>query len=352
MADELYPAVPDAQTDMTVPDSSDGDKRWNRMEVNRCLLPVLRLVDGEQNDTLSDEERDDRADAAYEAYRADPEAYRQLSHVFHQGSEELVSKWFGWIQCNPSLLDAAFRFIDDVIADSEEAEQEETTPKQKNRATYEKELYFISLFHTTDAGEAVDLTYPFEQYYFCDEVIYKDYLLRRLDLGDKCKAWIRHYLPYYSRIRAWYRENDGENAGFSREYTAYMELLEYFLARISYEDRLRDGKQELEYELGGLGWFNRRRKKEINRELEEIALEELKMRLDDTVERYQAYEAQFTSEREAWRLELEHAPWTAFGRKKELKTKLAALEEDLRRYHDSLGIDVLSEEYRKRCRKK
>ena len=31
---------------------------WNRKEVSRCLLPVLRLVDGERNDSLTDEEQD------------------------------------------------------------------------------------------------------------------------------------------------------------------------------------------------------------------------------------------------------------------------------------------------------
>lgn len=131
-----------------------------------------------------------------------------------------------------------------------------------------------------------------------------------------------------------------------------MELYEYFLERIAYEDRLRNDRQALEYERGGLGWFHRERKREIDRELYELDLAELEMRLEDARERYDAYEAQFENDRKAWEEELRCAPLTAFGRRKELKQKLSALNEKLLQYRKEFGLDDLQAQYNKLFKKK
>lgn len=314
-------------------------EHWNNEKVHRCLLPVLRYVDGRDGEDSTPGEQQERKARALEAFHSCPDAYRQLSRVYHTASEETLAQWFGSIDCDPSLLRDAFEFIDHTAQNSEASRQREDV--------LGKDLYFRQLFRVTIGGESVDLAYPFEQYDYCDEYMYPDYLLRRLEIGDKCKAWIRRYLPYYTRIRAWYLDNGGRESGVSREYCGYMELLDYFLARISYEDRLRDERQALEYERGGLGWFHRARKRELDARLAEISLKELKMKLDDTQERCEAYEAQFASRREAWQQELEQAPWTAFGRRRELKEKLASLEQKVREYRDASGLCELMSAYRK-----
>ena len=312
--------------------------KWNRFEVGRYLLPVLRYVDGNRDEAVSDDELEERKEQALCFVAKAGAAYGQLLHVYQTASPELKEKWFGWIECDDDLLEDAFDFIAHG-ADGRSAE--------RRHASYEKEMYFASMFRMTEDGKAVDLAEPFEQYYFCDEVIYKDYLHRRIKLGDECRAWIRRYLPYYNRIRAWYRENGGKKSGVGPEYVAYMELLEYFQAKNAYEDQLRDQRQALEYERGGLGWFHRARKREIAHELYELSLREMEMKIEDARERYDAYEAQFVPVRSAWQDELSSAPLTAFGRRRELKQKLSELELSLEQYRRELGLDELQQQYRK-----
>lgn len=317
---------------------------WNRKEVSRCLLPVLRLVDGERNDSLTDEEQDTLLHQALVSCHARPDAYRQLLHVFTAGSEETLEKWFGGIDCDDELLESAFDFIG--------GELKGDSPYEKPTVSLEQDMYFSGLFRITEEGVPVDLSYPFEQYYFCDEVIYPDCQFRRTELADKCKAWIRHYRQYYAHIRAWYGENGGGKCAVSPEHHSYMELYDYFLGRIEYEDRLKRDREALEYERGGLGWFHLARKREIERELYELNVEELGMRLVDAVEKMEAYEAQFDRQRADWQYELAHAPLTAFGRKKELKQKLAAMEQRIRSYRVELKLDELQAEYNRLTKKK
>ena len=315
------------------------DHRWNRQEVNRYLLPVLRYADALRQGRESER----AAEHALLAIAASPEAYTQLSHVWRTGSCEVLDRWFGGFVCDDALLDAAFAIIDGHVGDDVDGQIS---------LSYDKQMYFAGLFRIhTDEGE-VDLAQPFEQYYFCDEVIYPDFRYRRVQLGDECIAWIRRYLPYYNRIRAWYRENGEAQSGVGYEYMAYMELYDHFRARIAYEDGLREQRQALEYERGGLGWFHRGRKREIERELTELSLRELTRRMEDATERYEAYEAQFLTDREAWLSELEHAPLTAFGRKKELKLKLSELERQLNEYRAELGLDELARQYREMTKNK
>lgn len=310
--------------------------KWNRFEVGRYLLPVLRCVDSRTDEDISDEHQNDRYEHAIEAIATAREAYAQLLRVYRTASPELLEKWFGWIECDDSLLDDAFDFI------ANEARDATAAP----RVNYEKEMYLASMFRISEQGKTVDLAAPFEQYYYCDEVIYKDYLFRRVKLEDECRACLRRYLPYYNRIRAWYRENGGKASGVGAQYHAYMELIEYFQSRNAYEDSLRDERQALEYERGGLGWFHRARKREIDGELYELSLRELKLKIDDARERYEAYEAQFERSRQAWQDELASAPLTAFGRRKELKQKLSELDQNLTDYREQLGLDELRRQYR------
>lgn len=313
---------------------------WNRTQVNRCLLPILRYLDSVPESALSDEAREEQRQQALEALCDHPQEYRQLLRVFQKGNEQLLDQWFGWIECEPSLLQQTFAFVEQNLpSDAADASAHKS---------YDKELYFIRMFQITEDGETVDLAYPFEQYYFCDEVIYQDYLWRRIELGDKCKAWIRHYIPYYTHIRSWYVAHADEAEGISREYTAYMELLDYFMTQIAYEDQLRDERQALEYERGGLGWFHRARKREIDEALFEVARKEFKLKLDSTQEKYDAYAAQYDKQRRAWEDELERVPLTAFGRRRELKQRLMAVQQKIREYRDSIGLDALRADYQKR----
>lgn len=307
--------------------------RWNRQEVNRYLLPVLRFVDGERDGVTEDVAR-----LAVSTCQA---AYEQLSRVWRTADTDTLDRWFGQVFCEDELLDAAFDFIDEVVGGGH----------RNVPLSYDKHAYFASMFRITDGGVTVDLARPFEQYYLCDEAFSKDYLHRRIGLGEECQAMIRQYAPYYNRIRAWYRDNGEEQSGVSHEYVAYMALYDDFRERLHYEDEIADSRRALEYERGGLGWFHRDRKKEIDAELLALEWRECRRRLDDANEKYEAYEAQFAADRDAWLKELEHAPVTAFGRKKELKQRLAELDARLVAYRQELRVDELSQEYQNILRK-
>ena len=313
------------------------EKRWNRAEVNRCLLPVLRYVDDERAAQLDEEERCSLLEQARRAISRERESYAQLSHVFRTVSDQDYTKWFGWIACDEQLLLDAFDWIDARLKGKPE----------EDSVSYEKEMYFASLFRISVGQRTVDLSEPFEQYYFCDAIVYRDYLYRRVELGDKCKAWIRQYLPYYTRIRAWYREHGGKQSGVGATYHAYMQLLDHFQSLVDAEDGLQDAIEALEYERAGLGWFRRERKREIDAELHALHIKQLEMKCQAAGERYEAYEAQFEQQRQAWQDELARAPLTAFGRKKELKQKLSELDHKLQQYRTELGLDELQSQLRK-----
>ena len=200
--------------------------KWNRFEVGRYLLPVLRCVDSSDDGEISDEEYEARREHALQSIAGARDAYAQLLRVYRTASPELLEKWFGWIECEDALLDDAFDFI------ANEASEATAAP----RVDYEKEMYLASLFCINEEGKKVDLVAPFEQYYYCDEVIYKDYLFRRIKLEDECRAFLRRYWPYYNRIRTWYRENGGKASGVGPQYHAYMQLIEHFWSRNAYED--------------------------------------------------------------------------------------------------------------------
>lgn len=313
------------------------EKRWNRAEVNRRLLPILRHLDKTVTQELSEQERQELGQQALEAIARDREGYAQLSHVFRTVGDEAYAQWFGWIACGEQLLLDAFAFIDARLEGKDSRDS-------ASDVSYEKEMYFASLFRISQGDKTVDLSYPFEQYYFCDGIIYRDYLFRRVELGETCKEWIRKYLPYYTRIRAWYLEHGGRQSGVGPAYHAYMQLLDHFHTRVDYEDGIRDSIQALEYERAGLGWFHRERKRQIDRELAGLRLDELILRVEDATERYEAYEAQFEHQRRSWQNELNRAPLTAFGRKKELKGKLQALDQKLSDYRAKIGLDELQKQ--------
>ncbi len=316
---------------------------WNRMEVNRYMLPVLRAVDRERQKELSNEECEALIACAEDACRQSPEAYRQLSYVWCHGQTPVLDRWFGWIECEDALLDDAFDFISGIL----HGEGAERTPP-----SLEQQMYFSSLFQIHEGGKTVDLSEPFEQYYFCDSVIYRDARHRRIELGEKCKEWIRRYRQYYQRIRAWYRKNGESKCPVSVEQHEYMKLYDYFLGRMQYQDDLRAAREKLEYERGGLGWFRGDRKREIAQELYEIEFRELEGQLEDAREKYDAYEEQFEDTRRGWEDELATAPLTAFARRKELKQNLIALDAQLDEYRRFLDLDGLQARYNDMSRRR
>lgn len=317
---------------------------WNRMEVNRCLLPILRFVDGEREGKWSPEEREQALQDARAFCHARPEAYRQLARVFTTGSDGTLEQWFGWIDCDAELLELAFDFIEDELNGRPHDEKPPFSP--------EEDRYFAAMFRVTVDGQTVNLAQPFEQFYFCDEYTCQDYLTRRIDLAQECRDWMVRYRPYYQRIVAHYRDHGGRKYPISAERHAYMQLYEFFLERMVYEQKLRDDRRALEYERGGLGWFHRDRKRAIERELKDIELSEMELRLEKARERYEAYEGQFERHRAQWQDELKNAPITAFARKKELKQKLAALDEQLLAKRRELCLDDLQAQYVKMCKKR
>lgn len=309
---------------------------WNRLEVHRYMLPVLRAVDRERQDKLSPEECDVLIERAEDACRQSPEAYRQLAYVWCHGDTPTLDRWFGAIECEDALLDAAFDFINGIL----HGEGDGRTPP-----SLEQQLYFASLFQIHEEGKTVDLSEPFEQYYFCDSVIYRDARHRRIELGEKCQEWIRRYRQYYQRIRTWYRKNGENKCPVSAEQHEYMNLYDYFLERMQYQEDIRREREKLEYERGGLGWFQGDRKREIARKLYEIEVRELECKLEDAREKYEAYQEQFEDTRRGWEDELATAPLTAFARRKELKHNLITLDAQLDEYRRFLNLDGLEERY-------
>ena len=148
---------------------------WNRMEVNRCLLPVLRFVDGERVGEWPDGEREQYLQDARAFCHAHPDAYRQLVRVFCTGSDETVTQWFGWIDCDAELLELAFDFIEGELSGRSQGKCPPFSP--------EEDRYFAEMFRITVEGQSVNLAQPFEQLYFCDEYTCQDYLIRRLELA-------------------------------------------------------------------------------------------------------------------------------------------------------------------------
>ena len=309
---------------------------WNRLEVNRYMLPVLRAVDRERLEGLPEEECRAIVDQAKDACCQSPEAYRQLAYVWCHGDTPTLDRWFGWIECEDALLDEAFDFINGVLYGQEE---------NHIPPSLEQDMYFSSLFQVHEGGKTLDLSEPFEQYYFCDAVIYRDARYRRIELVEKCKEWICKYRQYYQRIRAWYRKNGERKCPVSAEHHEYMKLYDHLVARMEYEDRLRSERETLEYERGGLGWFRGDRKREIAQKLHEIEMEELEIRLNDALEKYAAYEEQFADTRAGWEDELATLSLTAFARRKELKKNLIALNEQLDNYRRLLDLDRLQAQY-------
>ncbi len=317
--------------------------KWNQTEVSRCLLPVLHWVDPTKEDEDGPEEL--RYEEARAACLSRPEAYRQLWKVYTTVTEEVYDRWFGWIDCEEEILEAAFDFIGKILHDANKE-----TPKLT--FSIEKDTYFAGMFHITDGDRAVDLSAPFAGYYFCDERLFADYRTRRMELEEQCRALIGRYRLYYHRIRTWYRNEGERECPLSAEHHAYMQLYDYLADRMAYEEKLQDDRRALEYERGGLGWFHRGRKRQIGRELQELDIAQAKLELEDAQERYAALEEETERRRVAWERELKNLPLTAFGRRKELKRKLSESREDLEEERKNLKIDELSARYRRLKEKK
>jgi hypothetical protein len=328
--------------------------KWNRSEVSRHLLPILKYCDL-ATDPSTEQELATARQTALAAIRSAPTAYRELLRVYRRASDAELSRWFGAIDCEDALLEDVFIFIEDTL-DPKPTDASQTSKASNNAAapsTYTLESTFRALCRISDDGQAVNLLSPFEEYYFCDESRYEDCEYRRVLVADKCRALLQRYLNHYLRILDWYRANIPDARDIAAPSTdptlrpeshVYLRLMEQWIAHCDYASRIEEQIGQLEYERGGLGWFHRQRKAEIDHTLAALRVQQCKLRLDDVTERYDAFCAPLLQKKEAMQLELDRAPLTAFARKKELRAAIAALVARMDEFHEQSGMDEIEKE--------
>ena len=322
--------------------------KWNRSEVSRFLVPVLKYCDLVRRDA-SHEEVAAAQQLAASAVAAAPRAYQQLMRVYKIGSDAALSQWFGGIDCDDELLEDAFIYIEEAL----NPPQPEPQPTPATAPDYRLESAFRSLCVISDEATTVNLLAPVEEYYFCDESRYEDYEYRRVLIADKCRAQLHKYLNHYLRVLDWYRTNfpaaadsatPSDDPALRPESHVYVKLLERWLAHADYERHLQEQISQLQYERGGLGWFHRKRKIEIDKALAALRVQQCRLRVEDANERCDAYCAPLIRQKEALQAELDCAPLTAFGRKKELRAKIAELMAKIDEYREQSGVDTLEAE--------
>ena len=324
-------------------------QRWNRREVTTYLLPVLKYRDALRQGATG-EELSDAHESAMDALTQAPVAYGQLLRVYRRGSDEALDQWFGGIDCDDELLGDVFDYVEEIL----EPVSRSGGNAAKEPPDYRRDAAYRALFRVTVQGKQVDLFAPFEEYYFCDASACEDHRYRRVLLARTCEQWVETHLNFYVRTCAWYRENvpspcaDGQ--GLRPESHAAAAMIEQLLARCDYRRRLSEQRQALEYERGGLGWFHRDRKYQIAEELRDISHKEMELRWQDAKEEYEAYCEPLLAHEQAWQLELDRAPVTAFARKKELKEKLASVREQMESFRQELQLDELDEAVRRHRR--
>ena len=320
--------------------------KWNRSEVSRFLVPILKYCDLARRDA-DPEEVAAAQQLVANAVAASPRAYQQLMRVYKIGSDAALSQWFGGIDCDDELLEDAFIYIEEAL----KAPAPQPTPAAAPE--YRLESVFRSLCTISEEESTINLLAPVEEYYFCDESRYEDYEYRRVLIADKCRAQLHKYLNHYLRILDWYRASfptasddaaPSSDPALRPESHVYVTLLERWLAQADYEQHLREQISQLQYERGGLGWFHRKRKIEIDKSLAALRVQQCRLRVDDANERCDAYCAPLIRQKEALQAELDCAPLTAFGRKKELRAKIAELMAKIDEYREQSGIDALEAE--------
>ena len=341
---------------------------WNRTEVSEHLVPFLRLGDAMRADDISEEQLASLKRLAWTMLSADPKAYRQLSHVYHRADDEVYARWFGGIDCDDALLQSAFSLIDralhhlsPTVAPKAPTGTPEDTPRPaaapdeplRREESLTEDAAFRKLFHVshtyTDEQSGsirvrrIDLLVPFVE------------LCRTTDAAKKqqseqhCHTAVHTHLADYMQALAYYREHYASgpaSAALLPETHSCMQCLEHIIARCDYQERLSEQKAALQYERGGLGWFGKARKREIDHELRELSITELQIQIEDEKARIQSVLDPLQSRLEALEAELAAAPLTAFARKKELKAAVAELSEQIRIAQAKTNLPALSAQLR------
>lgn len=345
-------------------------KRWNSTEVSRFLLPYLRYCDAKRNDA-TDEQLDALEQSMLAAFTACPDAYRQLHRVYHRADDDTFEAWFSGIDCDDELLCAAFSMIErslqtalapiqspspaDVTATARpqqepSAQSAKTPPSQSpHRApSLGEDTAFRALFTISrtqknqETGEMrvrrLDLLVPFLELCRCQSDA------ERVEKEAICRRAVQVYQGDYSHAMAQYREQypTAEHAAaLLPETRLCMQLLEQMLSRLAYESDLAERREALLYERGGLGWFGRARKREIDDALLDIDIEAVELEIADEEERLQALITPLQQHLEDLSEQLANAPVTAFGRKKELKLAIKQTQQTLKEIKEQSELGAL-----------
>ena len=365
-------------------------ERWNRAEVSHYLVPFLcwsdaLRTDPDQPDAPTKQDIALLAQTAQDAYAACPAAYRQLFHVHQSADDDTYDRWFGSIDCDDALLNHAFGLIGQMLSQQLPALRKKQ-PLSQVRAPIPEEITAVSVrppsadtassqptagqlsedaalrrllrvSHTYTDGEGqirtrqIDLLTPFLECCRATDAT------ERQRLQERCHAAVQTHTADYVHVLALYRQSYADpsaptHAALLQETHDCMRLIEHLLARCDYETALSDKKAALEYERGGLGWFGRTRKREIDKALHELSLTELRMRIEDERARLQNECEPLVRKLQRMEQELEHAPLTAFTRKKELRASIKQTQAALADLHAQSELEALTEQLSRLERKK
>ena len=208
-----------------------------------------------------------------------------------------------------------------------------------------RRLFCISRTYTDEQSGRVrvrraDLLAPFVE--LCRETSPTE----RHRLEEHCRAAVHTHLHDYVRALSYYREHyaasncDAHGLLLPETHTC-MQYLEQILARCDLEATLAQKKQALEYERGGLGWFGKTRKREIDAELHELSITALELQMEDERAACRAATEPLLQDIERIQAELANAPVTAFTRKKELRRALRQAQESVHEIEQQSTLDEL-----------
>jgi hypothetical protein len=365
-------------------------ERWNRAEVSHYLVPFLRWSDAlradpELTDAPTKQDVALLAQTAQDAYAACPAAYRQLFHVHQSADDDTYDRWFGGIDCDDALLNHAFGLIGQMLSQQlpalrkqqplsqvrapipedvtvtpaeplpKDAAPAAPTAGQLSEDAALRRLLRVSHTYTDAEGQIrtrqLDLLTPFLEFCRATDTT------ARQRLQERCLAAVQTHPADYVHVLTLYRQRYADpgtsaHTALLQETHDCMRLIEHLLARCDYETALSDKKAALEYERGGLGWFGRTRKREIDKALHELSLTELRLRIEDERVRLQTECEPLERKLQRMETELEHAPLTAFARKKELRASIKQTQAALADLHAQSELEALTEQLSRLERKK
>lgn len=346
--------------------------RWNSTEVAKYLLPFLRFCDAKRNSDTADESLDALQQDMMSCYGACPAAYRQLHRVYTHADDSTLQAWFGGIDCDDALLEDVFATIEQCLqsalaitsaqfdsslvntsASAAQKAQQATLSQQasprRHAASLGEDASFRSLFVISrtqkdeETGQTrvrrLDLLVPFLELCRCGNDA------ERIECEHRCRRALEVYENDYRHAMAQYREQyptDEDAQLLLPETRLCMQLIAQLFSRLEYEADLNERREALTYERGGLGWFGRARKKEIDDALLDIDLQAVELKIADEEERLQAAIAPLQARLEAMENELAVAPITAFGRKKELKQGIRQTQEEIAEIEAQSTLDALN----------